>query len=132
MPRETMTSAVIYHSPSEKYPDQDLSVEDRQIMEEVRKALPTGYQTSCRTQDNKYLFTASLEGKIEWYDNANGLIKIQSMHLYEETTFQVTFRYMKLSEDENTLYAGFADKTIQIWKKEQGRFQKSKTFYATF
>jgi len=34
-----------------------------------------------------------------------------------------------MSLDENTFYAGFADLTVQIWKKESGHFLKFKTLY---
>lgn len=68
---------------------------------------------------------ASFDGIVKlWENSVEGQREIQSFRLYPGN-----LRYIQMSLDENTFYAGFADLTVQIWKKESGHFLKFKTLY---
>lgn len=115
-----------FHS-SEKYPEhtlEGLTAEELTTIEVIRKKTSSEFNNSCPCSDRRFL-TVSFDGTVKlWEYSTEGHQEIQSFQLY-----QGNLRYMQLSPDENTFYAGFADRTVQIWKKESGRFQKYKTLY---
>lgn len=79
-----------------------------------------------RCSNGKRLLTVSFDGVVKLWEDSEGFQEIQSFHLYNGN-----LRYIQMSPDENTFYTGFADRTVQIWKKESERFQKYKTLYVT-
>ncbi len=126
-----MTCSIVYLSPSEKYSDQDISLEDFLIMKEISVKVCKTYEHCCTSQDGKYLFTIDSHEIFHWYErhSTESLLELQTFNPTEGMTYHATFRCMKLSQDEKTLYLGFGDKTIQIWKKKDNRFQKFQVFY---
>jgi WD40 repeat protein len=127
-----MTHAIVYLSPSEKFPAQDLLEEDRLIMEAMRSKVCKTYEHCCASQDGKSFFTIDSHEIFHWYErnSSGGFLEIQTFNPKEGMTYHASLRCMKLSQDERTLYLGFGDKTIQIWKKNRGGFQKFQIFYA--
>ena len=118
-----------FHS-SEKYPEhtlEGLTGEERTTIDLIRKKTSNEFNNSCFCSEGKRLLTASFDGLVKlWEYSTEGHQEIQTFRIY-----QGNLRYIHLSPDENTFYAGFADRTVQIWKKESGRFQKFKTLYDT-
>lgn len=120
-----------YHSKEKKHPDEHslegLSEDEIRTIEGIR--MKTSYESNlfCRCSDGQRFLTASFDNVVKLWEYSDGHQEIQTFRIY-----QGNLRYMQLSPDENTLYAGFADRTVQIWKKESGRFQKYKTLYAAF
>ncbi len=104
-----------------------MPAQEDQIMKQIRSKVSKHYQNTYGFKDGKHFFTVSYDGTARWYEKhlEEDVEEIQIFHLYQGTTF----RYLQLSPDENTLYTGFADKTIEIWKHEQGRFQKFQIVY---
>jgi WD40 repeat protein len=103
-----------------------LTEEELATIELIRSKTSSELNHSCSCSDGKRLLTASFDGVVKlWEYSTEGHQEFQSFHLY-----QGNLRYTQLSADENTFYAGFADRTVQIWKKESGRFQKYKTLHA--
>jgi WD40 repeat protein len=119
-----------YSSDLKKFPDEysleGLSEDEIATIEEIRKKTSYEFNNYCRCSDSKRLLTASFDNVVKlWEYSTEGHQEIQSFHIYNGN-----LRYMQLSPDENIFYVGFADRTVQIWKKESGRFQKYKTLYA--
>ncbi len=111
--------------PSEKYPEytlEGLTEEELTTIELIRKKTSREFNNACHCSDGNRL-TASFEGIVKLWE-LEGRQEIQTFRVY-----QGNLRYIQLSLDENTFYAGFADQTVQIWKKESGHFQKFKTLF---